>query len=294
MITQVPAHVNNYGVGRAGKSVNKIILHWIVGTLESADTTFKNPDRKASAHYGIGDGDIHQYVQEADTAWHASNLTVNRESIGIEHEGGWLLSDGKTRFKPTDKTHETSAKLVADIAKRYNIPLDRDHILPHNKYSSTQCPGTLDIDRIITLAKQQGGDPVEDEFNKCRIRRDELHQDRLAIIKALEGLPEDATLDTILRSIAAYKGLASKVQTLEAEKAQMEINRKEQVSRLENEVLTLGKERDTALKTVDELRRSIDEAHKEKGRVELELAKCQAGCPPCTLAYAIAQLFRKK
>lgn len=135
--------------------------------------------------------------------------------------------------------------------------------------------------------------PSSDELEKCRIDRDAHWNDRVAICKALE-LPEDATLDTILRSIAAYKGLAGKVQTLEAEKAQMEINRKEQVSRLENEVLTLGKERDTALKTVDELRRSIDEAHKEKGRVELELAKCQAGCPPCTLTYAIAQLFRKK
>lgn len=154
IIKQVPADKNNFGAGRNGKSVNKIVLHWIVGTLESADDTFRNPNRLASAHYGIGDTEIHQYVKEEDTAWHASNLEINRESIGIEHEGGWLLQDG-SRFKPTEETLKTSALLVADICRRYSIPIDKDHIFPHNKYFSTQCPGSLDIDRIITLAKQE-------------------------------------------------------------------------------------------------------------------------------------------
>lgn len=152
-IKWIGAHTNNYTVGRGGKNINKIVLHWIVGTLESADATFANPDRRASAHYGIGDKDIHQYAKESDTAWHASNWTVNQESIGIEHEGGWLLDDG-TRQKPSDETHETSAQLVADICKRYNLPIDRNTIHVHNEYSATQCPGSLDVDRIIERAKQ--------------------------------------------------------------------------------------------------------------------------------------------
>src|SRR3990167_6766036 len=145
----IPAHSNNFMVGRNGTTIDKIVMHWIVGTLESADATFKNPDREASAHYGIGDGDIHQYVKEEDTAWHASNLTVNRESIGIEHEGGWLLADKVNRFIPTELTNQTSVKLVRDICKRYSIPIDKDHIFPHSKFSNTQCPGFLDVDRII-------------------------------------------------------------------------------------------------------------------------------------------------
>src|SRR3990167_3035122 len=146
------AHSNNYTVGRGGKKISKIVMHWIVGTLESADATFANPDRLASAHYGIGDKEIHQYVKEEDTAWHASNLTVNRESIGIEHSGGWDLGNGQ-RAKPTEETHKTSALLIADICKRYSIPIDKDHILPHNNFSATQCPGSLDIDKLISLAK---------------------------------------------------------------------------------------------------------------------------------------------
>lgn len=151
-IKWVGASSNNYDSGRGGKSVNKIVLHWIVGTLESCDATFANPDRKASSHYGIGDGDIHQYVKEEDTAWHASNYSVNQESIGIEHEGGWLLDDG-TRKKPSDKTHETSGMLVADICRRYNLPINRTTIHAHSEYSATQCPGSLDIDRIISIAQ---------------------------------------------------------------------------------------------------------------------------------------------
>jgi N-acetylmuramoyl-L-alanine amidase CwlA len=148
----IGASSNNYTVGRGGKEIKLIALHWIVGTLESADATFANPDRKASAHYGIGDNEIHQWVKEEDTAWHAGNWTVNQTSIGIEHEGGWLLPDG-TRKVPTEATHQTSAKLVADICSRYGIPIDKEHIRTHQEYSATQCPGSLDVDRIIELAR---------------------------------------------------------------------------------------------------------------------------------------------
>ena len=113
--------------------------------------------------YGIGDKDIHQYVKEEDTAWHASNLTVNRESIGIEHEGGWLLEDKRSRQKPSSETHATSAKLVADICKRYGIPIDRNHIKLHKEYRATACPGSLDVDWIIQAANEINNKQVEQE-----------------------------------------------------------------------------------------------------------------------------------
>lgn len=155
-IKWIGASSSNYTEGRT-QPIRKIILHWIVGTLESADGTFQDGRRRASAHYGIGDDDIHQYVKDEDTAWHAGNWDVNCESIGIEHEGGWLLDDGTSRFKPTEKTHQTSAMLVRELCDKYNIPLDREHILKHNEVSDspTACPGLLDVDRIISLAKNE-------------------------------------------------------------------------------------------------------------------------------------------
>lgn len=141
-IKWIGAHKNNFGVGRDGKQVNKVILHWIVGSLESADATFAKSDRLASAHYGIGDNEIHQYVKEEDTAWHAGNLTVNKESIGIEHEGGPDLP-------VSEATIQTSIQLVTDLCRRYNIPADKDHIKRHSDIKATQCPGTLPVERII-------------------------------------------------------------------------------------------------------------------------------------------------
>jgi N-acetyl-anhydromuramyl-L-alanine amidase AmpD len=151
-IKWIGANANNFGVGRNGLKVNKIVMHWIVGTLASSDATFNSPTRLASAHYGVGPNEVHQYVKEVDTAWHASNLTVNRESIGIEHEGGKLLSDG-TREVPSEATLKRSAELIADICKRYNLPIDRNTIHVHNEYKATTCPGTLDVGKIIELAK---------------------------------------------------------------------------------------------------------------------------------------------
>lgn len=141
-IKWIGCHDNNFLKGRDGKTVKYVILHWIVGTLESADATFAKADRIASAHYGIGDGDIHQYVQESDTAYHCGLLTMNKESIGIEHEGGPDLPI-------SEATIQTSIELVTDICKRYSIPADREHIKKHSEIKATACPGTLPIDRIV-------------------------------------------------------------------------------------------------------------------------------------------------
>lgn len=146
-VTWIGAHSNNYSAGRDGKAVQYIVLHWIVGSLTSADKTFSDGRRKASAHYGIGGLEVHQYVSEDNTAWHCGNFDFNQRSIGIEHEGGPDLPI-------SDNTYLTSSKLVSEIATRYNIPLDREHIRGHREISATQCPGTLDIDRVIREARQ--------------------------------------------------------------------------------------------------------------------------------------------
>jgi hypothetical protein len=151
------AHPNNYSIGRSGRRPEYIVLHWIVGTLESADATFQDPKRVASSHYGVGGTRIHQYVAEANTAYTNGNWDWNTRSITIEHEGGPNLPISAA-------TYETSAWLIANIATRHNIPLTRAHIKGHRELLSTQCPGTLDIDRLIARAKQlQGGEEVTAE-----------------------------------------------------------------------------------------------------------------------------------
>lgn len=143
-ITWIGAHPNNYMVGRNGQTVQGLVLHWIVGTLESADKTFQNPDRIASATYGVGGRAVHQYVREEDTAYGNGNWNSNLTTISIEHEGG-------PNLPISEETYQTSIKLVAELCQKYSIPLDRQHIKGHKEVSNTPttCPGTLGIDRII-------------------------------------------------------------------------------------------------------------------------------------------------
>lgn len=142
--------------------IQYVIIHTMVGTLEGTKNWFSNPNRDSlsSAHYGIGlDGVIHRYVDENKTAYHAGNYSINQQSIGIEHE------DNKKPYEErTDTLYNTSAKLIADACQFYDIPIDRKHVLKHNEVSKrpTECPATLDIDRLVRLA-QQVASPTEQE-----------------------------------------------------------------------------------------------------------------------------------
>ncbi len=142
------------------KTIDRIVIHWIVGNLAAADAVFAKTSPGTSAHYGIEDQTVHQYVQEGQVAYHAGNYAMNQRSVGIEHSAqpGRLASDA---------TYDSSGQMIAQIAKRYNIPLDRQHVIKHNEVVATQCPGTMDIDRLIAIAKSYlggGGNSMADMY----------------------------------------------------------------------------------------------------------------------------------
>lgn len=123
-------------------------MHWFGGgTLESANSKFQNPAAQASAHYGISKGRVWQWVKETDAAWHCGVPAVNIESIGIEH-------DATIYHKLSEEDYRLSAELLADISKRYNLPLNRQTVIKHSEVKATQCCGTVDIDRIINMANE--------------------------------------------------------------------------------------------------------------------------------------------
>lgn len=127
-----------------------IVLHTMVGTVAGSTAHFKNPAVPAAAHYGVGfNGSITQWIPENVTCYHANNYLVNQRSVGIEHED---MGNGQA-VRP-DALYEASARLVADIARANNIPLDREHVKKHNEISATACPGSLDVDRILRRAKE--------------------------------------------------------------------------------------------------------------------------------------------
>lgn len=157
----------NYDPGRGGQSVSLIVVHHMVGTLRSTDAVFQNQQRNTSAHYGVGrGGEIHQYVREGDTAFHAGEFLINQRSIGIEHED--LGVDDFTELE-----YQTSAALIRDICLRYNLPISRATIHPHKEYFATACPGALDIDKLINLANKG------DNMNLTAAQEAQLYRDYL-------------------------------------------------------------------------------------------------------------------
>ena len=69
-------------------------------------------------------------------------------TIGIEHEG---YKDSEW----TDAMYDSCTELFAIIAGRWDIPVDRDHIIGHREiYSLKSCPGSrVSIGKIIEMAK---------------------------------------------------------------------------------------------------------------------------------------------
>lgn len=173
----------------AGAAPRHITLHWMAGVLTGTDAIFADPGTikngrgtNTSTTYGIGLTEIHQYVAEAAYHHGDGDRESNRWGISIEHEGGAPLAGGK-RAPVTWETLDLSARLLADIAKRYgwrefvlfsgDVKKFRDLpdaeqqkyitdfiaanptkrlVFPHKAWVDTECPGTLDMTQVVNGA----------------------------------------------------------------------------------------------------------------------------------------------
>jgi len=149
MTTFVPSP--NFTPGRAGIHITDLVLHWMDGTLADTDAEFTGGSRGVSAHYGIQDTTIHQYVHDGDTAWHAGDWNENQRSIGIEHSA----APGRDA---TAATIATSVALQVQLCNEYGI--DPSHIYPHQRFFNTACPGTLPIAEMVTRVRAGLAVPV--------------------------------------------------------------------------------------------------------------------------------------
>jgi len=141
-----------------------IVIHISEGTLASADAWFNNDAAVVSAHYCVGrSGEVHQYVGEEDTAYHAGSpvnptwrllrphVNPNFYTVGIEHEG-------RAQDEWPDVQYSTSAELVGEIARRWSIPLDADHIVLHREIRGNKtCPGfVFSREKLLSLIPLAG------------------------------------------------------------------------------------------------------------------------------------------
>ena len=91
----------------------KQVWNWFAGTTAP----------HASAHYMVDNTDILQSVLDTDTAWAVDDFDLNQQSISIEHAGSASQNDGEWNDTYSNAELKLSAKLSAELAKKYNIPL---------------------------------------------------------------------------------------------------------------------------------------------------------------------------
>ncbi len=131
---------NYYNASRGATQINRIVIHVVQGSWAGAINWFNDPRAGVSAHYVVrrSDGKIGQCVRDQDIAYHAGNLEWNKTAIGIEHEG---YADNQGNW--TDSMLRSSARLSANLCKKWSIPIDRDHIVGHVEVpgSTHYCPG---------------------------------------------------------------------------------------------------------------------------------------------------------
>ncbi|MET8305566.1 peptidoglycan recognition family protein [Micromonospora sp. NPDC005173] len=142
----IPAPYEKYGPGAgdygnhdlgnrpAQQKIEYIVIHDTEGYFAPSVDLVKQADY-LGWHYTLRsvDGYVAQHIKAKDVGWQAGNWYVNAKSIGIEHEG---FAGQGTWY--TEAMYRTSAKLVRHLALRFNIPLDRQHIIGHDNV-----PGTI-------------------------------------------------------------------------------------------------------------------------------------------------------
>jgi N-acetyl-anhydromuramyl-L-alanine amidase AmpD len=108
-------------------------IHDIEGTVQDALNVFQNINNQVSIHYIVDtDGTVYQVVHDKDISYHIGNYWYNQRAIGIEHAG--FDATGFQWYNAAE--YLGSAKLVSYLLKKYNIPLDHDHVVSHGTVPS--------------------------------------------------------------------------------------------------------------------------------------------------------------
>lgn len=131
-------------------------------SIEALGETFANPQRQASANYGIGaDGRIGLFCDEGDRSWCSGNAANDNRAITIE-----CASDTTAPYAINDKVYNSLIALCADICKRNGISklmwladknligiTDKQNITVHRWFQATECPGDYIYNRLGQIAE---------------------------------------------------------------------------------------------------------------------------------------------
>lgn len=145
--TIIPNNGKNYNTGRSAKIEFITVHHMMIqdrdlsrpDALDACWRTWVTEGREASAHYGVEDHFVRQFVNDVDTAWANGNAWANARTIAIEHANSGLAPN----YPVAENTWKTGARLVAYLCKAYGLgrPKWGTNVRKHNDFSATGCPG---------------------------------------------------------------------------------------------------------------------------------------------------------
>ena len=112
--------------------VDYVVIHDTEETLQGTLDIFQNTDPKtahgSSANYVVDtDGTVYQLVHDADFTYNVGNYWYNQHSMAVEHVG--FDATGFQWYNAAE--YLGSAQLVAYLLKKFNLPLDRAHVVAH-------------------------------------------------------------------------------------------------------------------------------------------------------------------
>lgn len=168
-----------YNGGLRNSAIRYIVVHHNATTNKNVamNTWVQGSGSYTSAHYEITDNEIIGCVGENYVAYHSGGTggsdvpkitNINQRSIGLEH----VNSSGAPKWGVSDKTLRQSAKLIAEICKRYNLPIDRSTIKTHGEITATACPGGMDVNKLVKYAKEAAGQKTNTPSEKPKAEND--------------------------------------------------------------------------------------------------------------------------
>lgn len=177
-------------------AIDKITIHHMAGdmSVETCGNLFANPNREASANYGIGsDGRVGLYVDEGDRAWASASPSNDNRAINIEVAncatgGDWPVSDA---------AYNKLIDLCVDICQRNGIKAlnytgDADgNLTEHRMFMATACPGPYLHERMPQIAAavnaRLGAAEVPAEDNNTNTKEETINMELRMLSRGMEG-----------------------------------------------------------------------------------------------------------
>lgn len=205
-----PIPVNYTANGQ--QAVCGVVVHIMAGTLAGTDSWFRNPDAKASSHFGTGKaGALYQWVDTKDRAW--AQAVGNREWLSVENEGrgGDVL---------TDEQLDRNAEVLAWAHRVYSVPLQLAsgpsgrglgyHAMGGSAWGGhTSCPGDRIVAQLPEIVRRAKNiiEQEENPMDKADVFEAAWNTDRLPAPKDAPDVKTNRfwTASSYLRS--TYNGI---------------------------------------------------------------------------------------